>query len=66
VGYRTGLDDVAKRRICPCRELNPGRPARSLVSILTELPPASKFSLESSLCSWGGRYFVLDINFLEN
>jgi len=23
----------------PCRELNPGRPARGVVSILTELPP---------------------------
>jgi hypothetical protein len=28
---------------CPCRELNPGRPARSLVAILTELPRQVKF-----------------------
>jgi hypothetical protein len=41
VGHRAGLDAVAKRkksRHCLCRELNPSRPARSLVSILTELP----------------------------
>jgi hypothetical protein len=35
VGPRAHLDAVAKRRIpCPCRESNPGRPARSLVTIL--------------------------------
>jgi hypothetical protein len=42
VGLRAGLDAVAKRKKshqCPCWELNPGRPARSLVSVLTELPP---------------------------
>jgi len=36
-----GLDAVAKREkchYCPCRELNPGRPARVLVSRVTELP----------------------------
>jgi hypothetical protein len=40
VGPRAGLDAVARgeSRQCPYRELNPGRPARSLVSILTELP----------------------------
>jgi len=39
VGPRAGLDAVEKREIpSPCRELNPDRPARSLVSILTELP----------------------------
>jgi len=32
-----GLDAVAKRE-SPCRESNPGRPARGLVTILTELP----------------------------
>jgi len=40
VGPRAGLDAIAKRTIshhCLCWELNPGRPARSLVSILTEL-----------------------------
>jgi len=36
VGSRACLDVVAKRKYlypCPCRESNPGRPARSLVSI---------------------------------
>jgi hypothetical protein len=40
VGPRTGLDAVAKRKIkshYTCRELNPGRPARSIVTVLTEL-----------------------------
>jgi hypothetical protein len=38
VDPRAGLDAVAKRKQfhhCACRELNPSRPARSLVSILT-------------------------------
>jgi hypothetical protein len=41
VGPTAGLGAVAKREKSPiiaCRELNPGRPARSLISILTELP----------------------------
>jgi hypothetical protein len=41
VGPRVGLDAVAKRKkshCCPCRESNSGRPACSLISILTELP----------------------------
>jgi len=35
-----GLDELTKKKSyhCPCREMNHGRPARSLVSILTELP----------------------------
>jgi hypothetical protein len=38
VDPRVGLDTVAKRETpCPCRELNPGRSARSTVIILTEL-----------------------------
>jgi len=38
VSPRAGLDAVAKRKIlCSCWEWNPGRPARSLVTILTEL-----------------------------
>jgi len=40
VGSRAGLDPVAKRKMYhhyPYRELNPGRPTHSLVSILTEL-----------------------------
>jgi hypothetical protein len=39
-GPCAGLDIMAKRRksnYCPCRELNPGRPARRLVSILTQV-----------------------------
>jgi len=36
VGPRAGLYVVAKRKI-PYRELNPGRPARSLVTTLTQL-----------------------------
>jgi len=40
MGLRATLDAVAKRKKShhgPCRELNTGRPARNLVSILTEL-----------------------------
>jgi hypothetical protein len=38
VGPRTGLDAVVNRRNpCPCRESNPSRPARSLVTMITEL-----------------------------
>jgi len=39
VGTRADLDAVAKRKsLCPCREPNSGRPVRSPVTILTELP----------------------------
>jgi hypothetical protein len=39
MGPRTGLDVTAKRKHpSPCRESNPGRPFRSLVTIPTELP----------------------------
>jgi hypothetical protein len=37
VGPRTDLDAMEKIRkfhYCPCRELNPGRPARGLVTVL--------------------------------
>jgi hypothetical protein len=39
VGPRVGLDAVARRKKnpCPCRRSNPGRPARSRVTVLTEL-----------------------------
>jgi len=38
VGLGTSLDAVAKREIpCPLRKSSPGRPARSLDAILTEL-----------------------------
>jgi len=38
VGPRVGLDAVARRKILSlCRETNRGDPARSLVSMLTEL-----------------------------
>jgi hypothetical protein len=50
VDPRAGLDSVAKRRIftSPCRELTRGRPTRSLVAILTELPQLSKMSTSKS------------------
>jgi hypothetical protein len=35
VGPAGGLDGVAKRKVLPCRESNPGRPAPSLVTALT-------------------------------
>jgi len=39
VGPKAGLDAVAKGKILfPCRKLNPGLPARHLVTTLTELP----------------------------
>jgi len=41
VGPRSGLDAVAKGKKSHhfhCRELNPGRPAHSLVSVVTKLP----------------------------
>jgi hypothetical protein len=38
VGPRAGLDAVARRKYpIPCRESNLGRPARSLVTMLTEI-----------------------------
>jgi len=38
MGHRAGVDTAARRRYPTfCRELNPGRPARSLVTKLTEL-----------------------------
>jgi hypothetical protein len=40
MGSREAMNAVAKRKIpFPCRESNPGRPTRSIVSILTQLPP---------------------------
>jgi hypothetical protein len=39
VGPRAGLEPVVKRKYpSACRESNRGRPVRSLVTILTELP----------------------------
>jgi hypothetical protein len=39
VGPRTGLYAMEKRKIsCLFQELNPGCPAHSLVTVLTELP----------------------------
>lgn len=36
---RSSLNAVAKRRIlCPCQEPNPGRPARNIFTVLTEVP----------------------------
>jgi hypothetical protein len=37
VSPKAGLDIVAKRKMLPCWKSNPGRPAPSLVNILTEL-----------------------------
>jgi hypothetical protein len=38
VGPRAVLDAVSKRKShCPCRDSNPSRPARSLITMLTEL-----------------------------
>jgi hypothetical protein len=38
MGPRAGLDAVAKKENpCPCRESNPGRPVRCLVTVPTEL-----------------------------
>jgi hypothetical protein len=40
MGHRVGLDAAAKRKsLCLCQESNSGRPARDLVTVLTELPP---------------------------
>jgi hypothetical protein len=37
MGPKPGLDAVAKKEIpIPCRESNPSRPVRSLVTVLTE------------------------------
>jgi hypothetical protein len=42
VGPRAGLDTAVKRKIrSPSLELNPGRLARSLVIILSEIPSLS-------------------------
>jgi len=40
VGPGAGLDVVTKRKTlpCPCKDSNPGHPARILVTILTDLP----------------------------
>jgi hypothetical protein len=46
MGPRTGLDMTAKKKnfsSLTCRKLNPGRPARTLVTILTELPRLCAF-----------------------
>jgi hypothetical protein len=40
MGPRAGLDTVAmKENACPYRELNPGHPDRSLITMLSELCP---------------------------
>lgn len=36
MGLRAGLDAKARRKHWPCRESNPGRPDKSLVTVLTE------------------------------
>jgi hypothetical protein len=48
VGLRADVDVVVNRKILPCRESIPGRPAYSLlVSILTELPLGKCLRFES-------------------
>jgi hypothetical protein len=43
---RAGLHAMDKRQIsCPSRELNSGRPARSLVAISTKLSSSNVFAL---------------------
>jgi hypothetical protein len=36
VGPKVDLDFVAKRKIMPCRESNPGRPSRSIITRYTD------------------------------
>jgi hypothetical protein len=47
VGPRAGLDGVAKKKINPflCRESNLGRPARSSVTMLTEVSCVNRYKL---------------------
>jgi len=48
VGLRGSLDAVAKRKNpCSCQESNPGHPAHSLVTILTELSQPLQHCSES-------------------
>jgi len=43
VGTRAGRDEEEKiSHQCPCRELNPGRPAHSLITALIEINRFSK------------------------
>jgi hypothetical protein len=44
VGPRAGLDSVGREKSlhCPCRESSPGRPARSVVSVLFPLKPVTR------------------------
>jgi hypothetical protein len=55
-GPQSRLDAVAKEKIkslhCPCRELNPSRPARNLVSTLTELPRLDEERILKCIFSW--------------
>jgi len=43
VGPRAGPDAVVKKKYirCSCRDLKLGRPVRSLITVLTELPRLS-------------------------
>jgi hypothetical protein len=71
----TGLDVVAKRRIpCPGQESNPGIPACSLVTILTELSRLRLISVYVSKINFretssnfflgGGEHFSYPVLFL--
>jgi hypothetical protein len=54
VGPVASLDVVAKRNISrPCMESNPGCPASSLITILTELPGFPLYALQIKYCDEG-------------
>jgi hypothetical protein len=63
MGLRAGLDVVDKQKKmyqCLCRGLNPGRPARSLVSVLTELPRLRYWSFHQNIMLFLLRVTKLD------
>jgi hypothetical protein len=50
MGPRVGVDEAAKRKSpYPCRGSKPGRPARSLVTMLTELARREKENTANTL-----------------
>jgi hypothetical protein len=60
---RDGLDTVAKRKIpCPCWELNTGRPARGLVTILTELSRLLLPGFDEATNIWCSKKFMNALN----
>jgi hypothetical protein len=61
VGPRAGMDVEAKISLftAPCQETNPGRLARSLATIVTELPRLLKAFLYFSKCLGKGNDSLL-------